>query len=253
MNRIARASFLVLIVVGAQAFTAPAPAAENEPTFKTKVGVSINATILTGIGLSVGIPLGGNFNARALGNAYSISHDFDSDNGTYTGKVKLLSYGLLVDWHPFDGVFRITAGALDNGNKITLDGKSMNGTVNVGDCTYQSTDPNDPLLTHGQTNFRHVAPYAGFGWGGNMNAAPGFFGTLDLGVMFTGSASISLRASGKAAPAPGQSPQCGSGTVDASTDPNVQTELAKDQADLNDKTNKYKLWPAIGFGLGWRF
>lgn len=238
------------------------PAAQAEPSAvpvdsygHTRVGVSINALILTGFGVSIGMPLFDQFNLRATGNAFSISRDFNEDNNngssnTYHGKVKLQTYGLLFDWHPFHGAFRVTAGGLKNGNKVTLDGTNNGGTVDIGDCKY-SSNPADPLRVHGDTNFRGFAPYAGLGWGGNMNADRGFYGTFDLGVMFSGSANIKLNAKGSAASASGGA-GCGA-VVDASSDPNVQAELAKDQNKLNDSANKVKVWPVIGFGLGWRF
>lgn len=245
-----RASFRLLVAAYAIAGSAGAAAADAQTT----VGVSVNATILTGLGLSVGMPLGHDFNVRVAGNAFSRTHDVNESGADYVGKVKLFTVGVLADWQPFSGAFRLTAGLVDNGNKITLDGKATSGSnYTVGDCQYTS-DPTDPLALHGQTNFRRLAPYAGMGWGGNMNSAPGFYGTFDLGVIFSGAAKIGLAASGSATNAdPAGHPQCGAGTVQVASDPNFQAQLAKSQQDLNDKADNYKLWPAIGFGLGWRF
>lgn len=238
----------------------PAPAQELAgPGDDTTLGISANLHILTGIGVSVGIPVLDQFNLRLAGNALSVSHDFDgsgnngNSNSSYKGKVKLLSYGLLADWHPFHGAFRITAGGLKNGNKITLDSNPNGADIDIGDCTYTPNGA-DPLLAHGQTNFRGFAPYAGLGWGGNMNASRGFYGTFDLGVMFSGAANIGLSAKGSATVKSGPVTECGAaGTTVSASDPNVQAQIAKDQADLNDKTDKVKLWPVIGFGIGWRF
>lgn len=221
----------------------------------TTIGISTNVTILTGIGLSIGIPLSDQFNLRAAGNAFSISREIeeDDDNGgtnTYNGKIKLLSYGLFTDWHPFHGAFRLTAGALMNGNKATLDAVNNGGAIDIGDCSYTS-DPNNPLSVRGKTNFRKFAPYAGLGWGGNLNAEPGFYGTFDLGVIFSGSANVKFNAAGQAISGSGDG-ACGP-VIDASTDPSVQAELAKDQADINESADKIKVWPVIGFGFGWRF
>lgn len=235
----------------ATAPAAPAPAVANRSTF----GISTNVALLTGIGLSIGIPVFDQFNLRLAGNTFSISRDIeeDNDNGgtnTYHGKIKLQTYGLFADWHPFHGAFRMTAGMLRNGNKLTLDAVNSGGTVDIGDCSYAS-DNSDPLMARGQTNFKKSAPYAGIGWGGNMNSAPGFFGTFDLGVIFSGSANVTLKASGAATSATGGA-GCGA-VADASTDPLVQAQLAKDQADINDTADKVKIWPVIGFGFGWRF
>lgn len=223
--------------------------AADKPAAKTTLGVSVNATVLTGFGLSVGTALGEDFNVRGVANGFSISKDFDQDQGSYTGKVKLFTAGILADWMPFNGAFRVTAGLVDNGNKITLDGKPKNGTYTVGDCSYTS-DPSDPLKIRGETHYKSLAPYAGLGWGGNMSAEPGFYGTFDIGVLFSGSADIKLDASGHAV-APGGA--CGTGTIDVASDPNFQAQRQKAEDDANDNVGNYKLWPAIGFGVGWRF
>ena len=233
----------------------PAPYETQSSANSSHIGISANVAVLTGFGVSIGIPVFDQFNLRLAGNAFSISRDINEDNdsggsNTYRGKIKLQTYGLFADWHPFHGAFRLTGGILKNGNKLTVDSVNNNGTVGIGNCKYAS-DANDPLMAHGQTNFKKSAPYAGLGWGGNMNSAPGFFGTFDLGVIFSGSANVTLKASGRALSASGGL-GC-SPVADAGSDPLVQAQVAKDQADLNDSADKVKVWPVIGFGFGWRF
>lgn len=243
----------VTLVVASQGALAAGPAAAPE---KTAVGVSLNASILLGLGVSVGTGLGEHTNVRAVYNGYSVSREFDDDKGTYDGKVRLQSYGVLADYHPFQGVFRITTGLLSDGNQITVRGKAVSGgEYNVGDCTYVSSST-DPLHLDGKVDFRSLAPYLGFGWGGNMNSEPGFFGTFDLGVMFAGSGRVALTAGGSAYAKPGSDPSCGPQTppgAPVSSDPNFQAELDKARAEVQDNADKAKLWPSLQFGLGWRF
>ena len=246
-------------VLSAVALLAACGAASAADAGKATVGVSINATILTGLGLSVGTSLGEYFNVRGVGNGYSYSRDIEDDSGNYHGTVKLFSTGLLFDYQPFAGAFRLSAGLLSNGNKITLDGKpSATGEYDVGDCTYVPST-SDPLKVHGETGFKKMAPYAGIGWGGNMSAEPGFYGTFDIGVMFSGPANVKLGASGSARAKAGQNPSCGDSTTDhdVNNDPTFapvfQAERQKAEDDANNQVGKYKLWPALGFGFGWRF
>ena len=241
------------IFSGMSAAEDEAPPPRDLSPARSRVGVSLDMVLLGGPGLSVGIPLGDMFNIRAAGNYFSLSRDFDSDQATYKGKIKLFTAGILADWHPFHGVFRMTAGALHNGNSIKLDAQPSGGTIDVGDCKYTS-DPADPLNVHGQTNFRSFAPYFGLGWGGNLNDKPGFFGTFDLGVMFSGAAGVTIHGSGTAHNNdPAGHPECGSADIDASSDPDFQKEIDKDQKKINDDVDKVKVWPMIGFGVGWRF
>jgi hypothetical protein len=224
-------------------------------TPKTTVGVSANASLLLGFGLSVGTGLGDIFNVRGVYNGYSISRELGDDAGKYDGTVRLQTFGALADYHPFAGAFRLTLGALADGNRVTMTGKPTTGSeYEVGDCTYVSS-PSDPLRLDGKIDFRSLAPYFGLGWGGNMNAAPGFFGTFDLGVMWAGSAEMSLAASGSARAKSGQPASCGSSTSDTpvSSNPEFQRELEKARADVEDDASNYEFWPSIQFGLGWRF
>src|SRR5690349_8376286 len=167
---------------------------------ETTFGVAVDASALLGLGISVGIPLGERFNLRAAYHGYTYElDDIEDDSGaTYEGELDLKSMGLMADWHPFKGAFRLTVGFLSNDNAINLTGRPAGGTFEVGDCTFQSnTAPND-LAVDGTVAFSGSAPYVGIGWGGNMNAAPGFFMTFDLGVVRSGQPDTSLTGRGQA-------------------------------------------------------
>jgi hypothetical protein len=226
------------------------PAAE---TGKTRFGVSVDASILLGLGLSVGMPLPGNVNLRGVYHGFSYDDEIEDDGGNYEGEIRLRTFGALADWHPFGGAFRLTAGIKSNGNEINLVGVANNSDeFEIGDCRYRS-DPGDPLRVNGKVDFNSTAPYFGFGWGGNMNAAPGFYGVFDIGVLFSGSPKATLGADGRAVVVPGQPSSCGSGTVDASSNPEVQQQLRKAESEANEESKDFKLWPNIAFGIGWRF
>lgn len=221
------------------------------------VGVSLDASVLLGIGLSVGVPLGDRFNLRLSHHAYSYDKEFDDANSgaSYDGTLDLKSTGLLADWHPFKGVFRLTAGLMSNGNQIKLVGTdSGGGQYAVGDCTYESSiTPGQEFRIDGVVDFKSSVPYLGLGWGGNMNAEPGFYGIFDLGVMFSGAPRSNLKGSGSARNTEGNI-ACGDGTDhDVSSYQPFQDAVSQAEADSNEETKNFKLWPNIGFGIGWRF
>lgn len=228
-----------------------------EPAVPQTIGVSVQASILLGLGVSVGTQLGERFNVRGVYNGYTYSREVEDSSGkaTYDGKIKLQSFGVLADWHPFQGTFRLTTGLLSDGNRITLNGKAKNGAeYAVGDCTYVSSST-DPLQISGKVDFRRLAPYVGLGWGGNMHAGKGFYGIFDLGVMLSGTPNVGLNAFGSARNKnPTTQPQCG-GAADmpVTSDPTFQRELSKARDDAQNQADKVKLWPSIAFGLGWRF
>lgn len=241
---------------GRAMFAAAALALSGAATAKdeTTIGISLEGSTL-GAGLSIGMPVGERFNVRGVYHGYTYDTEFEDDSGgTYDGEIDLKSTGLFADWHPFKGAFRLTVGFLSNGNQINMTGTDDGtGLYAVGDCTYQSS-PGDPLTLDGVTDFNSSAPYVGIGWGGNLNAEPGFFMTFDLGVMMSGAPKTALSGDGSVQNANeiGQ-PTCGIGPMDASSAPEFQQALRDAEDEVNKETEDYELWPNIALGIGWRF
>lgn len=236
-------------------------AAESLLSPPRAIGVSLDASILMGVGLSVGVPVGDRFNLRGVYHGFSYDDEFEDEddsgagNGTtYDAELDLSSFSVMADWYPFRGAFRVTAGLVSNGNEIGLNAQNSNGVIEIGDCNYRS-DGNDPLMLQGAIDWKRTAPYLGIGWGGNMNGDKGLYGLFDIGVMFSGAPKASLAASGTAVVEAGQDLSCGAPgmTVNAATDPNVQREVQTAVDDANDEAEDFKLWPNIAFGIGWRF
>lgn len=246
----------LVAVVGALALAGTAVAKDRNKDKGSTLGVSVEASTL-GAGLSLGIPLGQRFNLRGAYHGYTYEiDDIEDDSGAvYEGELELKSAGLFLDVHPFKGAFRLTAGLVSNGNQINMTGRDGGtGQYEVGDCTYQS-DPGDPLRIDGTVEFEKTAPYVGLGWGGNMNASPGFFMTFDIGVLLSGSPNTELTGSGSAQNAnPIGQPQCGpAGSQDVSGYAEFQQAVQDAEDEANRETEDYELWPNIALGIGWRF
>lgn len=245
----------VVLAVGALALAGAAEAKGKEKG--SAVGVSAEAGTL-GLGLSIGIPFGERFNLRGVYHTYDYELDEVEDKqsgATYDGELNLQSAGLMADWHPFKGAFRLTVGLMSNGNEIALTGKPTGGQFEVGNCTFESnTAPND-LAVDGTVEFASTAPYLGIGWGGNMNSSPGFFATFDVGVLLSGSPDTTLKGRGQARNAnwPLQ-PECGDAAYhDVSSYQPFQDAVADAEKDVDDETKDYEYWPNLSLGLGWRF
>lgn len=226
---------------------------------KAKFGASIQISpVLMGLGLQVGRHMGRNFSIRGVANGLKIDKEIEEedDEGNvtkYDGTFKLQTFGALVDWHPFAGAFRITGGLMANGNEIELNAKSTEGSIEIGNCRYSTSDPDDPLRVNGLVDFKSAAPYIGIGWGGHMYSEPGFFATFDLGVMLSGAPKAKLKADGTTTLVDGDAGECGAGTIDASEDEEIQQQLREAEADFEEETKDFKLWPNLAFGFGWRF
>ena len=143
-----------------------------------------------------------------------------------------LSAGLPGNWHPFAGSFRITVGAFYNDNRFNLTGQpSGAGSYTFNGTTYTAAQAGS---VNANVSFNSIAPYIGFGWGDGGSGA-GLHFTSDFGVMYQGSPSASITATGAAA------------------DPALAKDVAAAQSKLQSDLNSFQWYPVIQLGLVDRF
>lgn len=216
----------------AAAVAADAPVAQASTLDRLDVGLSLGTLGPGGQVSWLLVP--GSLSVRVVANAYNYSHDTNSDNIDYSGKLKLKSELLLLDWHPFEGRFRLTGGVVANGNKFDLLAKpSPTGTYDINGHTYTAAQVGS---LSGKVDFPSTAPYLGIGWGDSTQSA-GLHFIGDIGVIAQGSPKAKLTATG--------------GTY--SNDPNVQADLKKAESDLQTKLNDFKVYPVVQLGIAYRF
>lgn len=189
-------------------------------------GLGVKAGTL-GLGVEGTFGLSPRVNLRAGLNNYSLSTNEDASGIHYNADLDLQSGALLLDWHPFAGTFRLSAGLIYNKNAVHLTA-TPTSNQDIGGTTYT---PAQIGTLSGDVTFKKSAPYAGIGWG---NAARhGHFGfSFEVGALFQGSPKVSLSAS--------------SGAV-AQID--LQSEAQQAEADLSD----FKTYPVVALGLSFRF
>ena len=174
------------------------------------------------------------FRLAANGLNYNTTETYESVN--YDAKLKLATGQLLLDWFPFSNNFRISAGAMYNGNKLTLDGiPSPGGTFTINGISYPTSEVS---ALNGTVGFRKAAPYVGLGYG--RPVGKGLLFTADLGVLFQGAPQSTLTAT------------CAAGTP-APTCASIQSSVAAEQAQLNDDMSKYQYYPVVSIGLAYVF
>ena len=173
---------------------------------------------------------------RVSANGLNYSRSETRESVDYDARLKLQSGQLLLDWFPFSNNFRLSAGAMYNGNKFTLDGKpSPGGTFTINGTTYSSSDVGS---LNGKVDFRKAAPYVGLGYG--RPVGKGLSLTADLGVLFQGSPRSTLSAT------------CGAVTP-APTCAQIQSDVAAEQNKFNDDIAKYRFFPVLSIGLAYVF
>ena len=177
-------------------------------------------------------------------------YDFDTTNSDirYDVEAELESFGLMLDWHPFGGAFRVTGGAFSNGNEIS--GKAEAGNLEIGRTEYRGR-------LNATADFKSFAPYLGIGWSSGR-ADSGFSFVFDLGVLFQDTPD--LRADGSVAGAGAQCAFSVSKDSSASLEGNacfalshLKSDLESEHRDLQDKFDDLDLFPVLSLGLSYRF
>jgi hypothetical protein len=212
-------TYLVALVIGLFSTTAFAD-----------VGVNVKVGTL-GLGAEVSNSFTDKFSVGVGFNTFSITKSQTAKDVDYDAKLKLQSISLLASYHPFAGVFRLTAGLLADDNKLTMTGKpNSSGNFTLNGNTYTASEVG---TLNAKLTFNSAAPYFGIGWGNRPNSHWG--ATADIGVLYQGSPKLALNATGAAA-----NPSLAS---------DIEQERAKEESDLSN----FKWWPVISLGAYYHF
>lgn len=192
-----------------------------------------------GLGGGIGYGITDTLTARLGYTALNYDVDIETDDVDYDAEVKVGGAELLVDWHPFNGSFRLTAGMISNRNKIDVDAK-LNQPITVNGQEY---DAGDLGSLSGTADFKSTAPYFGIGWGNVAGKTGNFHFVADIGVVFQGSPDVKLNGACTAAAQSAHPAECAE----------LPSHIQAEEDELNDEVSDYKHWPVISFGLGYRF
>jgi hypothetical protein len=189
-----------------------------------------------GIGIKVGtlgfgLDLTGRFNdwvsMRGTYSQYDYKETVNESGNDYDGTLKLGAYGVLVDFFPMKGNFRLSAGFFKNRNELDMV-STPTVPVDIGDNTYP---PAAVGTLTGNVQFKSYVPYLGIGWGNAARPGSRVRFVFDLGVMSQGAGVANLFAS--------------SGLV-------TPADLAIEEQTIEDDIKDYKLWPVLAFGISFR-
>ena len=171
-------------------------------------------------------------NTRIGFNTLDYSFDDDVSGIDYDFGLHLRSLSGLVDWYIFDGPFRITGGVLSIDNEFDLKALA-NQDITIGDHTYTSAEVG---RLSGRVDIEGLASYIGIGWGNPVGQGRRWGFYSDMGVAFTKSPDVVLRATGT---------KIGDSTF--------QADLAKEEKDIKDDVDNLKVYPVLSLGLYIRF
>jgi hypothetical protein len=190
----------------------------------------------TGFGAHLSTELMPNLNGRVGINALNYSYSGSTSNADYDFKLKLNTFDALLDYYPTSTAFRLTAGVIGNNNKVSLSAKpNASGSYTFQGNTYTSATAGQ---VNGNVDFRKVAPYLGIGYG-NAVKDTGFSFSGDLGVAFSGNPRSSLTSS-----------NC---TASAGVCTQLASDVASENANVQDKLNNLRYFPVVRIGVSYKF
>ncbi len=169
-------------------------------------------------------------NVRGGFHQFDYDTDFDIEGEDFDAELALESFGMMVDYHPWGGAFRISGGILKNNTSASLNG-SYNGSFNFNGQSFSAATP---TVVEGKVDFGSVAPVVSVGW--NKKVTKNFSLMAELGAMYTGAGDLSI-----------------SSTGGVSSDPTFQAELEAERAEIQDDLDSFKVYPVIQFGASLRF
>jgi hypothetical protein len=187
-----------------------------------------------GLGLETGYAFNQHLGVRLGGYAFSMEDSGTESGINYDADLDLENIGATVDWYPFGGGFRVSAGwfATDNG-LAGIARPDANGEYDIAGNTFTSAQVG---ALEADMELGSSAPFVGLGWlwGG---ADGGFVFGLDAGILFQDAPLVELSSTG--------------GTL--SDQPLLLDALATEEAEFQDNVDNFELYPVANLGVAYRF
>jgi len=209
-----------------------------------------------GIGIDFAHPLNKYFDVRLGYDFGKFSFDFEEDADDvnaepieYEADLKFSSARLLIDYKPFGGRFRISAGYYTGTPELDGLADGFQEEVELGDGVF-----NIDGQIRANARIGGGAPYIGIGWGGTTEKR-GFGISNDIGVLLAKAPKFSVAVTGRACEA-FSNPECDPNGVDgfdAGTDPAFQSEVERERANLEEDSKDFDIWPILRFSIHYRF
>lgn len=192
-----------------------------------------------GLGLDAGYHFNKMFTLR--GNINYMDLDKDNlvkvDDFDYNAGIENFTFGVLLDWHPFAGNFRVSGGLYYRDLDVSLKAKAKgNKTYEIGDYTFNAGELGE---VKGKAEWDKFAPYLGIGYGSTASEDSGFSFDFDLGLMYMSGVDINYKVYTNQALA----------QWEAEGKKHIDKEIKKIENDVDD----FKVYPVVSVGFTYRF
>ncbi len=203
--------------------------------FNGEFGVGTQAGF-HGIGLHLRYDVTDQFYLRLEGNYFQLDYDDEIDGVDYEGKLDFSNVGLLANYMPFAGGFRVTGGVFGGALEADASGRGAGNVVEVDDIDYV-LGATDSL--HANVEYSSFSPYLGIGWDFVLGAEQNWIIGLDVGVLYIGEADVEIKGEGEL---------FGSGINQI-----TEAELDAERESLESELSGYEFLPVFKLSLTYRF
>jgi hypothetical protein len=211
------------------AFVALGGVAHAQDTRPWAAGVTAGSD---GLGVDLKYAISPSLVLRLRGADLDVHHSENSDGIHYNGHLKFATGGGFLDWHPMQNGWMLSGGVVGGKRQLELNGASANSVTINGD-TYT---PAQIGTVFGTAKLPSTVGFVGVGYDSTfVHRGPIGFNIL-AGVQIGGSPKVTLTSTG----------------LLAST-PQLQADLAHEEADIRHDLNFAKYYPAVSLGVTYRF
>lgn len=189
-----------------------------------------------GFGGGVATSFNKHIGARVSYTTYEYSvNDIEESELTLDGKAKIGGAHAFLDWHPFGGAFRLSAGAIENAS-LSARARPISNAYTLNGVTYSADDIGE---ARGTAKYDSISPYLGLGLGHTLSSDGRLAFTADLGIVFTGSPKVELNAT------------CA--VPNAMLCAQIEADALAEEAELQEEADKLEYWPMLSVGISYRF
>lgn len=236
------------------------PAGQLEEADSDKIGVLVDVNVGT---LGAGFSLGYEFNAylKARARAGFMGYTYNDEWNDAEGSLEFCgnNFGIMLDYHPFGGSFRLTAGvtitelAIDASAKMNKEFKS---DYSFGSYTFYVEG--SEMEATGKYEWNRVQPYIGLGWSSDTEENDTVYFTADIGINIMGSGNFSVDCNADANVyytnhKTGVTTHIDIDNEKAKLNQALKDAILEEGEDFFDIADLIKIYPVIQLGVGVRF
>jgi hypothetical protein len=214
------------------------------------VAIGIGGKVSTlGVGAEGALAVTESGNLRVGFNFFDYSRTFSKSGINYNGELDLRSFQITYDQYLISGLHISPSLLAYNGTHVDAAAAVPAGrSFSLGGTTYFSGQTN-PINGTGTATVRKVAPAILLGFGTLVPRSRRHLGfNVDAGVVFQGSPTTKLNLTGSACVV-NSTTAC----LNAGSDPTVQANVHKEEAQLNKNLEPIKYFPVVSIGMSWKW